>query len=66
MALTVTAVAIDVPRQYDRFVNAPNVTSGTSTDPRARLGDPSANGRVAQWRVAYEQFERTPLRSEGE
>ncbi len=62
-ALVATAVAVDLPRQYDRFVNAKTVAA--SVDPRGRLSDPSSNGRVTQWRVAFAQFERTPLRGTG-
>jgi hypothetical protein len=64
-ALAATAVAVDLPRQYDQFVHTERVTTAESLDPRARLSDPSSNGRVTQWRIAYGQFERTPLRGHG-
>lgn len=63
VALLATAVAIDLPTQYDRFVNAETPTA--AADPRVRLSDASSNGRVTQWRVAFSQFERTPLRGTG-
>lgn len=62
IGLVATAIAVDLPRQYDRFANEPNVTSA---DPRARLSDPSANGRIQHWRVSFGQFERTPLHGSG-
>lgn len=65
VVLAATAVAVDLPRQYDRFVNAERVTVAAGADQRARLTDPSANGRIAHWRVSFEQFERTPLRGSG-
>jgi O-antigen ligase len=64
-ALAATAVAVDLPRQYDQFVNAERVTTAEILDPRARLSDPSSNGRVTQWRVAYGRFERAPVRGHG-
>lgn len=66
VALTATAIAVDLPRQYDQFVHSEAVTAaGAKTDLRQRLGDSSSNGRVTQWRVAVAQFERTPLRGRG-
>lgn len=65
VALGAIAVAVDLPHQYDRFVNAEAVTSALATDPRARLTDPTSSGRVTQWRVAFNQVERTPLRGTG-
>ena len=65
VALAAIAVAVDLPRQYDQFVNAERVTTAESRDPRVRLSDPSSNGRVTQWRVAFHQFERTPVRGTG-
>lgn len=65
VALAAIVVAVDLPHQYDRFVNAEAVTTAAGADPRARLSDPSSNGRVTQWRIAFHQFERTPLRGRG-
>ncbi len=64
LVLAATAVAIDVPRQYDRFVNL-ETTATASGDPRARLSNPSNTGRIKQWRVAYRQFERARVRGSG-
>jgi hypothetical protein len=36
-----------------------------ATDQRARLSDPSANGRIEHWRVAFREFERAPLHGSG-
>ncbi len=52
-----------VARQYDLFLNAAPVNS--SQDFRARLTDPSSNGRTEHWRVAFKQFERSRVHGEG-
>lgn len=65
VALAASAVAVDVPRQYDRFVSATAVTTAANTDLRVRLSDASSNGRVAQWRVARDQFAATPVGGQG-
>lgn len=64
-ALLATAVAVDLPRQYDSFVSSQSPAAAIAADPRARLTDPSSNGRLDTWRVAIGQFERTPLRGSG-
>lgn len=65
VVLAVTAVAIDLPRQYERFVDAEKVTSASPSDPRSRLSNPGSSERNDYWRVATEQFERTPIRGSG-
>lgn len=65
VVVVATAVAVDAPRQYDRFANSETITAAANADPRARLSDASNNGRLAQWRIAIEQFERQPARGSG-
>jgi O-antigen ligase len=65
LALLATAVAVDLPRQYDRFVNSEAPSAAIAADPRARLTDPNSSGRIDTWRVATAQFERAPVRGGG-
>lgn len=70
--LATAAVAVvltfDMPssisRQYDRFVEGDDV-SRSPDNLRGRLGDVGNNGRLQQWRVALDAFEREPLRGNG-
>lgn len=57
------AVAVDLPRQYDRFVGAD--VSVRSEDPRARLIDAANVGRVQHWDVALDDLARAPLQGRG-
>ncbi len=64
--LVAGAVAVDLPRQYDRFLDRGHpVVKQLPSDPRARLSDPSNDGRLAHYRVALDQFARTPLQGSG-
>lgn len=65
-AMVAAIVAVDVPRQYDRFVGAdvPARTVGPQ-DPRARLTDATNVGRLEHWRVALDDFERDRIRGRG-
>jgi hypothetical protein len=49
--------------QYDRFVAGDSVRVGS--DFRARLTQPGNQHRLEQWRVALDEFERSPLRGSG-
>jgi O-antigen ligase len=62
-ALALGAVAADVPRQYDRFVEGG--ARGATDDPRARLTDPANGGRIPQWTVALEEFHEEPVHGRG-
>ena len=53
-----------VSGQVDRFVHGGSLERGEQ-DLRGRLGDAGNNGRIQQWRVASNAFEREPLRGEG-
>lgn len=67
IAAAVLALALDIPgqvdRQYQRFV------TGGATDQegplRERLTDTSNNGRLDNWTVALDQWERSPLAGRG-
>jgi MFS family permease len=59
-----TAVAVDAPRQYDRFINSDAAPAAANADPRTRLSN-ARTSRVASWRVAIRQFERHPERGSG-
>ena len=72
LAITVALVvfvAADVPgfmgRQYDRFVHVRAPTAAATGDLRARLTDPSSNGRIDHWRVAVEAYERSKTKGQG-
>jgi len=58
--LDVTTRASD---QYQRFVKGDNVADTGRV--RDRLTDPGNNGRIDQWKVAIDQFERAPLAGSG-
>jgi hypothetical protein len=61
------AVALSAPGRiahaYDRFVHGSAIHS--RTDERARLTDPSNNGRLDHWRVALDGFRDQPLHGTG-
>jgi len=67
-AVLVVALVLGAPnaveRQYDRFVEGGQVGS-TQADLRSRLTDPGNNGRLGQWRVSLDAFEREPVRGGG-
>lgn len=52
-----------IGRQYDRFLSADTILA--HPDVRSRLTDPGNNGRLLTWRVAWQAFEREPVRGEG-
>ncbi len=64
-AVVVAAVALNgsIANQFHRFVRS--AQPGSSADLRARLTDPGNNGRIDMWRVAWHQFERTPVLGQG-
>ena len=62
--LAAVAIAVDVPRQYDRFVEGRGV-SGAVDDPRLRLSSPSNGGRIPQWKVALADFRQEPIHGHG-
>ncbi|HEV2059273.1 MAG TPA: O-antigen ligase family protein [Solirubrobacteraceae bacterium] len=51
-----------ISHQYDRFLNA---DSSTLPGDRARLSNAGNNGRVDQWRVALDAFQREPVQGQG-
>jgi hypothetical protein len=51
-----------VSRQYSRFMKG---TPTRSADLRARLTDPSSNGRIDHWRVALKAFSSAPVLGSG-
>ncbi|MEA2143188.1 MAG: hypothetical protein QOI64_1618 [Solirubrobacteraceae bacterium] len=63
----VVAVALGAPgtiqRQYEGFVKGDPVNS--SADLRDRLTRGGDNGRLDQWQVALDAFQRAPLRGQG-
>lgn len=72
VAIAVAAVAIAwlaldlgdrLDRQYDGFVSGTTIRS--SGDERLRLTDPGNNGRLDNWRVALDAFEKAPLLGTG-
>jgi O-antigen ligase len=66
LAATV-ALSVDAPdavaRQYHRFVDGDAV--GFTGDYRARLSTPGNNGRLKQWDIALDAFQRDRLKGEG-
>jgi len=52
-----------IAHEYQRFIRP--ASPGNAADLRARLTDPGNNGRIDMWRVAWHQFQRTPLVGEG-
>ena len=65
--VAVSAIALDVPTQYERFLNrSPDPAASASTsDRRSRLTAIESNGRIDFWRVAFDQFREDPLRGRG-
>lgn len=65
--LIVGSLALNVPgyvaNQYDRFVHTSAPASGG--DVRARLTDPSNNGRLAHWDVALDEFGNSKAHGRG-
>ncbi len=61
----IAAIALNgtIVNQYHRFVRS--ASPGSAADLRARLTDPGNNGRIDMWRVAWHQFERTPMLGKG-
>jgi O-antigen ligase len=57
------ALAPFAVRQVQGFSGAPSAAA--RADQRHRLTDPSANGRLEYWRVAWRAFSAHPLRGEG-
>lgn len=63
VALTLALLAVPIYHQVRRFGSAPAVA--TATDARARLTDPSSNGRVDYWRAALDGFGQEAVRGTG-
>jgi O-antigen ligase len=59
------AVALqdEISRQYDRFVEGGG--AGSSQDFRTRLTDPANNGRLAEWRVARDNYRASRFHGQG-
>ena len=61
------AVVLNAPEslgdQYDRFVHG--TSTGNPADFRTRLTNPANNGRLDQWEVALDAFERSKLDGTG-
>jgi O-antigen ligase len=53
-----------ISREYHGFTRPPQVV-GSSTDLRARLTDPSNNGRIDNWKVAWRGFKSAPAVGHG-
>ena len=65
-ALAAISVATGLPgRVADQVRKFPHATVHYDADQRARLGDIGANGRLENWRVSLDAFEREPLRGTG-
>jgi hypothetical protein len=65
-ALAVVSVAADLPaRVEDQVRRFPHARVSYDADQRARLGDIGANGRLENWRVALDAFQREPLHGTG-
>jgi hypothetical protein len=63
VAVTLALLAVPIYHQVRRFGSAPAIA--TVTDARARLTDPSSNGRVDYWRAALDGFRQSPLHGTG-
>ncbi len=69
-AVALAAVALGIAfrgtisREYHGFTHPPSV-AGNSSDLRARLTDPSNNGRLDNWKVAIRGFKSAPLIGHG-
>lgn len=63
-ALATAAVAVDVPRQYHRFVDDTR-PAGSAQDPRLRLTGAFSTGRIEQWNIALKGFREQPLHGAG-
>ncbi|HEV2776864.1 MAG TPA: O-antigen ligase family protein, partial [Solirubrobacteraceae bacterium] len=65
VVVAAAAIAFDVRRQYEAFVDAPPVPAATTDDVRSRLVQADNNGRLEFWRVAFGELEAQPLRGRG-
>jgi len=63
VVLALALLAVPLYQQVGRFASPP--AHITASDARARLTDPSSNGRVDYWRAALQGFERAPLDGTG-
>jgi hypothetical protein len=63
VAIFATGLSGEISRGYHDFFHREQVTP--TTDLRARLTDPSANGRIEHWRVALDAFGRSPIKGTG-
>lgn len=65
VAVMIVAVALSgrISHEYHQFFKPP--AANTSVDLRSRLTDPSNNGRVELWKVAWHQFKAKPLLGQG-
>jgi O-antigen ligase len=67
LTLLVAVLVFDVPasiaHQYDRFVSGN--PAGSAADFRTRLTNPANNGRIDEWRVAYDAFKEKRLKGNG-
>jgi O-antigen ligase len=61
--LALALLAAPLYQQVRHFARAP--AYATASDARARLTDPSSNGRLDYWRAALDGFEREPLHGTG-
>lgn len=61
----IAAIALQsaIGHEYQRFVRSQ--AAGNPGDVRTRLTDPSSDGRIDYWRVAWHEFERAPALGHG-
>jgi hypothetical protein len=65
VGVVLAAIALHsvVTHEYQRFVRPG--AAGNAADLRTRLTDPSSDGRLAYWRVAWRQFQTAPVLGHG-
>jgi hypothetical protein len=61
--IAIVALNGTISNEYRRFVHPTG--AATPQDLRSRLTDPSNNGRLEYWRVAWRQFKSSPLIGQG-
>jgi hypothetical protein len=67
LTLLVVVLVLDVPasiaHEYDRFVSGN--PAGSAADFRTRLTNPANNGRIDEWKVAYNAYKEKRLKGNG-
>lgn len=65
VVVAAAAIALDVRRQYETFVDVNRAPAAATGDVRSRLTQVHNNGRLEYWRAALDEFGAQPLHGHG-